>query len=91
MTVCRHPLDVLISILHFSSVQTSTGSWLDGRGGDESTIAQATPSSVEFLDYAVSMRADILLSVSRQWKMVRDCLAVQYENLVENPVAASET
>ena len=87
LTVCRHPLDVLISILHFSSVHAGTSSWLDGRGGDERAIAEATPCSAEFLDYAVSMRADILLSVSRHWKTVEDCLLVRYEDLVEEPAA----
>ena len=87
MTVCRHPLDILISILHFSSVHAGTGSWLDGRGGDEKALAQATPCSAAFLEYAVSMRSDILLSVSRQWKTVQDCLTVRYEDLVENPAA----
>ena len=87
LTVCRHPLDVLISILHFSSVHAGTSSWLDGQGGDERAIAEATPCSAEFLDYAVSMRADILLSVSRHWKTVEDCLLVRYEDLVEEPAA----
>jgi len=87
LTMCRHPLDVLISILHFASVQTGTGSWLDGRGGDERAIAQATPCSAAFLEYALSMRADILLSVSRHWKTAENCLAVRYENLVEDPAA----
>ena len=87
LTMCRHPLDVLISILHFSSVHTGTASWLDGRGGDERAVAQATPCSAAFLEYALSMRADILLSVSRHWKTAENCLMVRYENLVEDPAA----
>jgi hypothetical protein len=87
LTMCRHPLDILVSILHFSSVNPNTASWLDGRGGDERAIAQATPCSAQFLDYALSMRADILLSVSRHWKTVEDCRMVRYEELVHEPAA----
>lgn len=33
LTIARHPLDVLISILHFSMFEPQTACWLDGEGG----------------------------------------------------------
>ena len=33
--LARHPLDVLVSILHFAPHEPQTARWLDGEGGDE--------------------------------------------------------
>lgn len=86
VTISRHPLDVLISILHFASVNSSiTAYWLGGRGGSEAGIANATPRSATFLEYAASQRAKLLLSISPSWAAVKDCLVVRYESLVQDP------
>jgi hypothetical protein len=87
VTISRHPLDVLISILHFASVNSSTTAyWLGKRGGSEAGIANATPRSPAFLEYAASPRAKLLLSISPSWAAVRDCLVVCYESLVQDPI-----
>ena len=87
VTLSRHPLDVLISILHFASVNPSTTAyWLGKRGGSEAGIANATPRSPAFLEYAVSPRAKLLLSISPSWATVKDCLVVRYESLVQDPI-----
>src|SRR5450759_3186567 len=49
--IIRHPLDVLISILHFCAFEPDTHRWLAGVGGNESTIVHATPVDSAFLDY----------------------------------------
>ena len=86
LTICRHPLDTLISILHFCRFEPQTASWLDGKGGDESSIIGKTPASNAFLNYSVSERAQRLLSISSQWKQLEECPVIQYEKLVEDPI-----
>src|SRR5476649_184977 len=52
LTVARHPLDVLISILQFAVHDSESDRWLLGRGGDESGIFGAMPGSRVFVEYA---------------------------------------
>jgi hypothetical protein len=86
VTLCRHPLDVLISILHFASVNPGTTAyWLGRRGGNEAGIADATPRSPAFEQYAISQRAKLLLGISPSWAAMKDCLLVRYESLVRDP------
>lgn len=84
LVMARHPLDVLISILQFSKREPATARWLGGEGGDETSLAQATPLDKAFLDYGTSARASALLSVSPQWLPFADAVA-KYENLVAHP------
>jgi hypothetical protein len=86
LSVARHPLDVLISILQFCLHDDSTLQWLDGEGGDERPIHGAMPGSAVFLDYAVGPRAAALMTVSREWKSAPECLPVRYEDLVADGV-----
>jgi hypothetical protein len=85
VTLARHPLDVLISILHYATLNDEAENWYGGRAGDERGLRLATPCSGEFIDYATSPRARLLLDVSRQWMARPDCLVVRYESLVEAP------
>jgi hypothetical protein len=85
VTVARHPLDVLISILHFALYDTSPLRWLEGEGGDEGPICGAMPCSTPFLEYATGRRAKALLSVGRQWWEAPGCYRVRYESLVADP------
>jgi hypothetical protein len=85
VTLLRHPLDLLLSILHFASVWPDTALWFGGRGGDESAIVGVTPRSPQFLRYAAGERARCLLSISREWAATPGCSAVRYESLVQNP------
>jgi len=87
ITLTRHPFDVLISILHFATLNTESEHWYAGREGDERGLQLATPSSPEFIGYATGPRARLLLDVSRQWAARPDCLVVRYESLVEHPGA----
>ncbi|CAN5235382.1 hypothetical protein BH11PLA2_BH11PLA2_35740 [soil metagenome] len=81
VTLSRHPLDVLISILHFCRFEPETCRWLDGAGGNEDGIRGCTPLSREFAEYATGPRAAALLQLTRQWVQT-GAIRVRYENLV---------
>ena len=57
VTVARHPLDVLISILHFCVYESDSEHWLLGAGGTEADIFGAMPRSRTFVEYAKGPRA----------------------------------
>lgn len=87
VTLARHPLDVLISILHFAWYSSETERWLLGRDGDESGLRGAAPRSRPFLDYATGRRAAALLSVTCDWWGRPGVLCLRYEDLVRDPAA----
>jgi hypothetical protein len=89
ITMARHPLDVLLSILHFT-LREPTDGWLEGEGGNEQPILGLAPGSQGFLDYACGPRARALLGVTGDWWDAPDCLQVRYEDLVENPKLVME-
>ena len=66
VVLARHPLDVLISILHFA-LTDQTLRWLEGEGGNERPIFGAMPRSTAFTDYATGPRAKALLAISHEW------------------------
>jgi len=88
VTLARHPLDVLLSILHLASLIPVRNQWYGGREGGEEGLALATPCSREFLDYCAGPRARLLLDISWLWAARPDCLLARYEALVANPKAA---
>ncbi len=86
LTIARHPLDVLISILHFAPHEPQTACWLDGKGGTESSIVDRSPTSSEFYLYATGPRAKALLSVTPEWwNTTANFEKVRYEDLVFQP------
>jgi hypothetical protein len=85
VVVRRHPLDVLISILHFAPHEPATARWLGGEGGDERLLHDATPMSDSFLRYATGPRAKALLSLSPAWAEDENAIVVGYEQLVAAP------
>src|SRR5262249_21696625 len=84
VVMARHPLDVLVSILVFSQHDDSSSWWLGGCGGDEQSIAGASPSDDAFLAYARGSRARALLAVSGEWWSDAHACRVRYEDLVED-------
>jgi hypothetical protein len=86
VSVARHPLDVLISILQFCLHDDSTLQWLNGEAGDERPIHGAMPGSAVFIDYGAGPRAAALMAVSREWALAPDCIRVRYENLAADSV-----
>ncbi|MGH9438115.1 MAG: sulfotransferase domain-containing protein [Terriglobia bacterium] len=85
IVLARHPLDVLISVLHFTRREPLTARWLEGNAELPPDFAQHTPASPAFLSYATSWGAENLLSVSYQWWHERDALRACYEELVREP------
>jgi len=86
VVLARHPLDVLVSILHFAPHEPQTARWLDGEGGDESQLLGADPASDAFLAYATGPRARALLSITPEWWAAANA-RVRYEDLVADPRA----
>jgi hypothetical protein len=82
--LARHPLDVLVSILHFAPYEPETARWLDGEGGNEEPLLGADPASRAFLAYATGPRAKALLSITPEWWEHADARA-RYEDLVADP------
>ena len=84
LTLARHPLDTLISILHVCVYDVESENWLGGRGGDESPLWAAWPRSRAFLDYATGPRAAELLAVSAEWWHDPSAVRVKYEAFVRD-------
>jgi hypothetical protein len=87
VTLARHPLDVLVSVLHFAWYEDETASWLLGRGGDERSIRAATPRSRPFVEYATGPRATVLLAVTTSWWGRPGVTSLRYEDLVRDTAA----
>jgi hypothetical protein len=86
IVVARHPLDVLVSIVHFAAYDGETGRWLAGQGGNESELIDEAPAGEAFGRYATGERARALLAVSPEW--VREAArVVRYEDLLADPAA----
>jgi hypothetical protein len=86
VVLARHPLDVLISILHFA-LHDPTARWLEGEGGNERPIYGAMPRSTAFFDYATGPRAKALLSITLEWWTMAGCHTLRYEDLVAQTAA----
>lgn len=84
LVLTRHPLDTLISILHFARHEPETARWLDGANGNEHSILDAEPTSSVFRAYATGPRAQALLDVSGQW-WEQALVSIRYEELVDAP------
>ncbi|MGY5885419.1 FkbM family methyltransferase [Modestobacter lacusdianchii] len=85
----RHPLDVLLSVLVFANKESGTRNWLDGQGGDESSLVGRSATDQAFLDYATSPRAKALLAVTPEWWRAPETVRARYEDLTAgDPLAA---
>ena len=84
VTVARHPLDVLISILHFCVYESESEHWLLGAGGSEAGIFAAMPRSRAFVEYATGPRAAELLAVTPDWWGRPGVVGVRYEDCVRD-------
>lgn len=87
LTVARHPLDVLVSALHYIRYEPGTSRWLEGNAKLPGELTSASPSSAEFLEYALGMGAEDLLSITYQWWSDPEVLRLRYEDAVANPEA----
>lgn len=82
VTVARHPLDILISVLHFVRHEPETSKWLGGNCELPKTLAGQSPASDDFLEYALGFGSENLLSVTYQWWHDCSTIKVRYEDFV---------
>ena len=88
VTVARHPLDVLVSILHFSRHEPQILDWLNGEAIDSLEIlADATPISDQFVEWACGEGAGRLLAVTHDWWDQPKVCRIRYERLIVDPRA----
>jgi hypothetical protein len=85
LVLARHPLDVLVSVLHFIRYEPLTARWLEGNAEIPSSLIGQPPTSRAFLEYATSWGAENLLAISYQWWHEPDAIKVRYEELVKHP------
>lgn len=85
LVTVRHPLDTLISILHYAQHEPKTALWLAGEGGDESRLYGVGPMDPAFLTYACGPRGAALLGISAEWLPYASA-TVRYEELCRDPI-----
>jgi len=85
MTVARHPLDTLLSALHYINFESQTCRWLEGNANLPGNLTGVSPCSQEFLDYALSVGAEDFLSITYQWWNDESSIRLRYEDAVRNP------
>ncbi len=91
VTVARHPLDVVISILHFSRHEPQILDWLDGEAiGSPTTLRGASPTSEQFVEWATGSGASRLLAITADWWNDPATYRIRYEDLIAStgPVVA---
>lgn len=85
MVLARHPLDVLLSVLHFIRYEPLTARWLEGNCAISPELIESSSVSAAFNKYATSWGAENLLSISYQWWHDPAALRIRYEELVRDP------
>ncbi|MBV9106700.1 MAG: sulfotransferase domain-containing protein [Verrucomicrobia bacterium] len=85
IVLARHPLDVLLSVLHFIKYEPMTARWLEGNCAISPELIESSPVSAAFCRYATSWGAENLLSISYQWWHDPTALRIRYEELVRDP------
>lgn len=84
LTVARHPLDILVSVLNYLHFVPETR-WLEGNTGLPGNLQGKSPCSKEFLEYALSMGAEDLLAITYQWWQDKRSIRVRYEDALNDP------
>lgn len=91
VTVARHPLDVLVSMLHFSRHEPQILDWLDGAGiPSPETLRGASPTSSQFVEWAAGKGAGRLLALTQGWWHEPATARVRYEDLVASTTSVLE-
>lgn len=88
VSVARHPLDVLVSVLRFAKHEPDTDRWLLGAGGNEAGIRGVVPVSSDFRAYASGPRAAALLGVTPAWWGVEGVSRLHYEDILRDAQAS---
>jgi hypothetical protein len=85
IVLARHPLDILLSVLHFIRYEPLTARWLEGNCALLPELIDSSPVSAAFNRYATSWGAENLLSISYQWWHDSTAFRVRYEDLLRDP------
>jgi Sulfotransferase domain len=85
ISIARHPLDVLISVLEFAQKEPSTNKWIAGDGGDESGLLGSTIHDADFVAWCAGERAMRLLQITPGWWDDPTTIRVRYEDLESDP------
>lgn len=85
IVLARHPLDVLLSVLHFIRYEPLTARWLEGNCVIPEQLIGSSSVSEAFNRYATSWGAENLLSISYQWWHEPGALRIRYEQMVADP------
>lgn len=86
VTIARHPLDVLLSVLRFCKHDPNNARWLEGNCEVECLFDKSfTPISPVFLDWCLGFGCENLFSVTYQWMHDPGTLKTRYEDLVSDP------
>jgi len=86
VTITRHPLDILLSVLRFCKYDQNNARWLEGNCNLDSLFEQeVSPTCPAFLNWCTSFGCENLLSVTYQWFHEPDVLKVRFEELLHNP------
>lgn len=92
VTIARHPLDVLLSVLRFCKHDPNNARWLEGNCEVECLFDKSvTPVSPAFLDWCAGFGCENLLSVTYQWIHEPGALRTCYEDLVRDPCGTVNT
>ncbi len=87
LVIARHPLDILLSVLHFVPHEPATSQWLLGNCEIPAGLNGQDPTSDAFLDYCMSWVSENLLSITYQWWHERNAIKARYEDLVDQPAS----
>lgn len=85
LVLARHPLDVLLSVLHFVQHDPDTKNWLLGNCDLPEDLHGSSPTGQKFLDYCLSFGAENLLSITYQWWHEPTAIRLRYEEFVKSP------
>lgn len=85
VTIARHPLDVLVSMLHFASHEAATAQWL--RADLTRSLVGQDPRSDAFRQFATGTAAKRLLSITPTWWSQDATHRVRYEVMVADRAA----
>ncbi len=86
VTLARHPLDVLLSVLRLCKHDPTSVRWLEDNCNLQCLFDKSvTPVSKEFLNWCKGFGCENLLSISYQWFHDPHAIKLHYEDLILDP------
>ena len=89
VTVARHPIDTLISMLHFARREREVTRWA---GGEHlAAVVGAHPASAAFAGFAIGPGAARMLGFTPQWWCAPGTVRIRYEEMCREPLGELES